>query len=189
MSKSFMKGLVCILAPLLLVSGCTSQPVMGGAGYALMRYFEDPGVNLMEKNYAAADYMNQQVSNFVRPGDGIKAVPLQDINEPALSTAIGRVVARQTGERYRQLGYDIDITETSPPAQSNVPHAAKAVESNPEYILSGTYYRANRGVDIKLRMVQAGTGRIVGEFDYRLPYTNEIRKLTSPKPQIYKTGP
>jgi hypothetical protein len=53
-----------LILPLFALAGCDIA-AMGG-GYGLYRYFEDPQVNLREKNYAVADYLDQQLREFIK---------------------------------------------------------------------------------------------------------------------------
>ncbi len=176
---------LAILAPLLILAGCTS--VILGGGAAALSIFERPNVNLAEKNYAAADYLMQAGANFADKRDDIKAVALQNIAEPRLSTRIGRVIAKQTGERLQQLGYRVDLEEVSVAVENDIPYAAPAPDRQPDYILTGTYRNSKSKVDVKLRLVDARNSRPVAQFDYGLPMSYEIQNMTRPKPKIIRT--
>lgn len=181
--KNFFLSLICLST---LMLGACDVAMMSG-GYATWRYFEDPKINLMEKNYAAADYLDQQTKEFVKKYHKVKAVPLQNIDEPVLATEIGRVVVLQSGERFQQLGYRIDLSEVQRPAETQIPHAAAPAVVDPDFVLSGTYERNKGKVDVKLRMIEAKTGRVVGAFDYPLPMSSEIRAISKPEPRIFRT--
>lgn len=184
MKKRALK-IAALVVPLVMLAACTSALVTGGA--AVMNIFDRPDVNLAEKNYAAADYLMQAGANFIKKSDDVKAVALQNVAEPQLSTRIGRIIAQQTGERLMQLGYRVDLTDVSANVENDFPYAAAPVDRQPDFVLSGTYLNAKSKVDVKLRLVNARTGAVVALFDYGLPMSHEVQRLTKPKPQIYRT--
>ncbi|MGB4057191.1 MAG: hypothetical protein WBK77_03820 [Alphaproteobacteria bacterium] len=169
------------------LGGCDLARVGGTA--AVLNIFDRPDVNLAEKNYAAADYLMQAGGNFATKRDTIKAVALQNIAEPALTTRIGRVIAKQTGERLQQLGYNVDLTTVSTPIENDMPYAAPIAVEQADFILSGTYRNEKSRVDVRLRLVDAKSGKSVAQFDYGLPMSHEIQKMTRPKPKIFRTTP
>ncbi len=179
------KKILALAVPAILLAGCTSVVLGGGA--AVMNIFERPDVNLAEKNYAAADYLMQAGGNFADKHDDIKAVALQNVTEPALSTRIGRVIARQTGDRLQQLGYRVDLSDVSNDVENSYPYVNPSADRQPDFVLSGTYFNAKSKVDVKLRLVNARTGNVVALFDYGLPMSWEIQRMTKPKPQIFRT--
>jgi hypothetical protein len=178
---------LCLFAAVLAIGGCTPQTVLLGGGATALYIFDRPDVNLTEKNYAAADYLMQAGANFVDRNDRIKAVALQNIAEPQLSTKIGRVIAQGVGERLQQLGYNVDIAEVSKLVENDIPYAAPAMNETPDFILTGTYHNAKSKLEVKLRLVDARTSRAVAQFDYAMPMSHEIQAMTRPKPRIIRT--
>lgn len=185
--KTSLPLLACAFGALLTTGACTPQTLLLGGGSTALYIFERPDVNLTEKNYAAADYLMQAGGNFVERRDRVKAVALQNIAEPALSTKIGRVIAQGVGERLQQLGYNVDLAEVSKQVENDIPYAASQMEQTPDFILTGTYHNAKSKLEVKLRLVDASDGRIVAQFDYAMPMSHEIQAMTRAKPRIIRT--
>lgn len=176
-----------LMAPVLLMTGCDT--VMLGGGAAVLNYFERPDVNLLEKNYAAADYLMQAGGNFVvKNRDTVKAVTLQNVSEPQLTAKLGWAIAKQTGERLRQLGYNVDLSEVTHAVEDQLPYTSGASKGTPDYILSGVYFRAKTKVDVRLRLQDVRSGRVVAEFNYPLPMSHDIQDLSKPETRIYRTN-
>jgi TolB-like protein len=176
-----------ILLTAFVVGGCQAQMVGTGAG--LLYIFDRPDVNLREKDYAAADYLMQAGGNFINRNDTIKALPLQNIAEPQLSTRVGRVMSQDIGERIQQLGYNVDLTDVSKQIENDFPYSAPAPNGRPMYLLTGTYHNAKSKLEVNLRLIDTSNSRAVAQFDYNMPMSYELERMVRPKPRIIRTTP
>jgi TolB-like protein len=178
--------LLHLIIPALLLAGCNIAAIGGGvvgANYL----FDRPDVNLAEKSYAATDYLMQQGGNFVTKRDQIKVMPLRNYAEPQLSTRIGRVISKHIGERLQQLGYQVDVVHVSQNIENDFPYVDIQPTDNPDFVMSGTYFNDHHKLDVKLRLFNAKTGELVGQFDYNMPMSHEIQRMSRPKPKITRT--
>ena len=176
-----------LLVPVLLVTGC-SNPILTGGAAGVNYIFDRPEVNLAEKSYAAADYLMQQGGNFVhKQNDEIKVMPLRNYAAPDLSTRVGRVISKHIGERLQQLGYQVDVVHVSQNIENDFPYVDIQPNENPDFVMSGTYYNDHHELDVKLRLMDARTGELVGQFDYSMPMSWEIQRMSRPKPKIIRT--
>lgn len=172
-----------LLAATIFLSGCSASSAFldtypGGI-------FQNEDVNLLDKNYAAADVLVHQAHTFFDPGDVIKAVPLSDIEEPNIYAKIGRMIPEQVGIRFSQLGYNMDLRDviTSPDANYLKPAPSNA---DPDFILTGSYIRRRSDLDIQLRIMQTDTARIIAAFNYSIPLSRQVAELAEPETRIMK---
>ncbi len=175
-----------LLVPAVLLAGC-NQVVTTGAAAGVNYIFDRPEVNLAEKSYAATDYLMQQGGNFINKRDQVKVMPLRNYAAPDLSTRIGRVISKHVGERLQQLGYQVDVVHVSQNIENDFPYVDIQPTDNPDFIMSGTYYNDHHELDVKLRLMNARTGELVGQFDYSMPMSWEIQRMSRPKPKIVRT--
>lgn len=173
----------------LFLSACSAIPaVVSVSDFDPRDFFKDE-VNLMDSNYRAADYMAGQAKNFIRPGDTIRVLPLLDIQEPRLGTTIGKKIPEQVGERFAQLGYDVDLAAVQTGLAPAFDPVRQPVFKSSDYTLSGEYVRKSNILDVRLRLQETGTGRELSSFSYELPRTAQIRSQSKPQPVINKTSP
>lgn len=170
---------VVFIAPL---SACT-QIVAGTALSYGYEFFKDPDVSIKEKSYAAADFMDQQISNFISKFETIKVIPLKDTDRPTLSADMAQLIPEQVGMRFMQLGYKVDVSAVSSMANESVTYGTR---HKPGYILTGSYTKQFSEMDVSLRVVGADSGRLVGSFDYTTPITWEMRRQAKPEAQIFR---
>ncbi|MGB4107631.1 MAG: FlgO family outer membrane protein [Alphaproteobacteria bacterium] len=175
-----------LLVPAVLLAGC-NQVVTTGAAAGVNYIFDRPEVNLAEKSYAATDYLMQQGANFINKRDQVKVMPLRNYAAPDLSTRIGRVISKHVGERLQQLGYQVDVVHVSQNIENDFPYVDIQPTDNPDFVMSGTYYNDHHELDVKLRLMNAHTGELVGQFDYSMPMNWEIQRMSRPKPKIIRT--
>jgi len=176
--------LFCIA--LLGLSACATQAALQ------TREMLFPGeTNLKEINYATADYMISQIYTYVsRYNDVIKVNPLVNIDQPTLATKVGAVVSGQVGERFAQLGYQMDLTDVTT-TDEDVLARDSTQNKNPNFILSGHYQVADNflsasDMNVNLRILDTRNGRIIATYDYVLPYTSQLRELGKAEPKIFK---
>lgn len=173
---------VLVAAPLL--QGCevnTANVVSGTA--SVLTFFAREDVNLLQKSYAAADYLEPQIKSYVSMRDAIRVVALSDVEAPDIYAPIAGLIPQQVGQRLAQLGYTVDLSEVANEAERKHIKGPQ----NPEYILSGLYKKNRQDMDVTLRVTGAQSGNLVASFSYVLPYDREIRKLNAPQAQIMRT--
>jgi TolB-like protein len=182
-----LRAIILIFMVPALLAGC-SNPILTGGAAGINYIFDRPEVNLAEKSYAAADYLMQQGGNFVhKQNNQIKVMPLRNYAAPDLSTRIGRVISKHIGERLQQLGYQVDVVHVSQNIENDFPYVDIQPNENPDFVMSGTYYNDHHELDVKLRLMDARTGELVGQFDYSMPMSWEIQRMSRPKPKIIRT--
>jgi hypothetical protein len=178
-----------LLLSLVLMAGCKTVMVASSiASFDPLSYFKDP-VNMMEKNYATADYLADRGRGFVKPHHKIKALPLQDFQEPRIVTHFGKQTTKQVGERFIQLGYNVDLSEVWTEVNKAYAPAPQPVTNDPDFILAGSYVRKTSSLDVTVRIQDARTGVERAVFSYSVPRRGDIRKGSEPKPVIYRTTP
>ena len=176
-----------VFLPVILLAGCDHPWMLSGATAGVNYIFDRPDIKKKKKSYAATDYMMQQGKNFVGLKDKVKVMPLRNLAEPQLSTRIGRVISKQVGERLQQLGYNVDMVHVSQNIENDFPYVDIEPTDHPDFVMSGTYYNDHSKLDVKLRLMNARTSALVGQFDYSMPMSWEIQRMTRPKPKITRT--
>lgn len=167
----------------LMLSGCLTSAVLDTYSAGI---FQREDINMTEKNYAAADYLAHQAKTFISRRDLLKPLPLTDLDTPTMSATIGNVISEQIGVRFAQLGYAVDISEVTTSTDTNYLKPADSQMKEPKFTLSGTYVRQQRTLDVKLRITQVKTGRVIASYDYALPLSREVARLAEPQPRIMK---
>jgi len=138
-------------------------------------------VNLVEMNYAVADYLAGQTLHVLNKKTPIGVGPLSHAQEPEITSPFGRLITEQIGVRMAQLGYNVQMEDT------NLFEGQKALEmQTPQVLLTGKYRPDNKDTDVNIRLVDLRSGQIIGSFDYVVPTTDEVRKLTMGEPRIMR---
>lgn len=173
----------------LLLSGCAV------AEEIQTTLFDTTKVNLTDSTYAATDMLAPQAKARITQNTPIRIAPLTDVATPNETTAFGNQVANQIGSRLVQLGYNVQSVAASPLALSDSPvvltpvetSAAPRVSQGPvkasvgrggDCVVGGTYTRMKNNILVSLRIVQAPDQRIIAAYDYNVPLTGEIDKLS-----------
>jgi hypothetical protein len=151
----------------------------------LMSYFLDD-VNVMEKNYAAADFMADRARGFVSKNNIIKALPLLDSDEPRLMTEFGHEMPEQVGRRLNEIGYKVDLTDVmTGPGYDETGRGVRRISlGDPDYILTGAYKRQRSTVDVVYKIQDARTGIERAAFNYSMPRRGALRDSVKPEPMI-----
>lgn len=190
--RSSVKSIALLSAALISLTGCAEVFLAAGATGAYMAQPLD--TNLVPSSYAAADYMIKQVDDFVKKDDLIKAVPLVNATDTRILTTVDKTVPEQIGTRLMQLGYNVDLSEVS--TRPDAAQIAGAGGQKPDFILSGTHTRKARNtlfpkedLGVSMQITDAKTGRVLTTFDYALPVSPDVKELSDPKPQIFRTPP
>lgn len=151
----------------------------------LMSYFLDD-VNVMEKNYAAADFLADRARGYVSKNNIIKVLPLLDSDEPRLTTEFGREMPEQVGRRLGEIGYKVDLNDvmTGPGYDETGAGVRRIPLGEPDYILTGAYKRQRSTVDILYKIQDARTGVERASFNYSMPRRGSLRDSVKPGPMI-----
>lgn len=159
----------------LALAACdTTSAVMWSSKDLITRIFRSPDVNLNEKSIAAADYIVPQIKTYIKRTDVISTTPLTLAKESAATSEFGRVVPAQIAERLRALGYTVIMPDEN------------GVSPTGKFVIGGTYDRDSRDTFVNLRITNTETGQVVGSFDYNMPSTSEIKKLSNPEARIMR---
>lgn len=173
----------------LLLSGCAV------AEEVQMTLFDTTRVNLTDTTYAATDMLAPQAKARITQNTPIRIAPLTDVATPHETTAFGNQVANQIGSRLVQLGYNVQSVAAPPLALSDSPAVLTPVEKSAapratqgpvkasvgrggDCVVGGTYTRMKNTILVSLRIVQAPDQRIIAAYDYTMPLTGEIDKLS-----------
>lgn len=164
--------------------------IIGGTylGASSMGAFDEAENRLIEKNYAAADYLIQQADAFInRRYDLIQAEPLADSIQPLASPDINRRIPEQIGVRLSQLGYRMDLSKVAGSADTNYLKPTISKGEKPDFILSGNSTRRGSEMDVSIRIVDIKAQRVVAAFDYFVDISNrDLRESATPKPKIIR---
>lgn len=190
-TKSYSKLLV-LLSGVVAMAGLSAcgPAVLGGTalGAAGMGVFDRDETVLIEKNYAAADYLIQQADAFInRRYDLIIAEPLTDNVQPLASPDINRRIPEQIGVRLSQLGYRMDLSKVAGSVETNYLKPTITDGETPDFVLSGNTTRRGGEMDVSLRIVDIKAQRVVGAFDYIIEINSrDLRESAKPKPKIIR---
>lgn len=175
------KSLVLVCAAVaLMVGGCNkaNELAIDVTDYVLLR--DD---NLKERNYAAADYLVSRSGSVINKKTVLVPEPLMHVNNTGMTSPFGEEVTSQIAERFAQLGYNVRLVQENPlhprPVASVSPDAGVAI--------GGTYEPHWNSADIKLRLIERKTGRILSSFDYALPVTVKTNKTIEDRPTVFRT--
>ena len=178
---TFKKALFLTLSSAAILQGCTMSAVqIKNKG---LEFIHGKQINLIAKNYAAADYLVQQAGKNLKHDQLTKAIKLTNANVPQLSSDLAILTTEQIGQRFVELGYRVDLSEVAEKSDTSF---AQTPEQNktPDNILGGTYSHNDNDLTIKLRMTKVKTGQVFATYSYTLPMTKQIRELAEPEPQI-----
>ncbi len=191
--KPSILGNMCLIGlSALSLTGCfgealTFKAVTAGISAAAHGVFSDPDVNLKEKNYAAADFLAVDMKGAVSPHDIIAVKPLEEADQPGITSAFGLSVPEGIGLRFSDLGYKVWLHEVATEGHDNLyPVPPKGVKER--FQLGGRYLVRKDHVDVYLRVVDMKTGVAVSHFDYQMPLSLELKKLTKTQTRIFRTS-
>ncbi len=184
------KTLLVLIACLPLLSACISGPypykfTAGMLFAASEGIFSDPKVNLKEKNYAAADFLQSKFGKTVSTYHLIKALPLEELDHTGITSPLGRSISEGVGLRLADLGYNVSLHDVAPYDNEKLyPETQK--EQKPRYILNGFYSVNAKDVDVILHLVDVRSNKIIARFDYTMILSREIKKLAQTPPRIFR---
>lgn len=184
------RKIVLCAAVLPLLASCGTpmnfQLATAGIAAAANDFFKRTDVNLLEKNYAAADYMATPMKEYIDRTDLIAVRPLMQTDNVEITSPLGLKVSEDIGLRFMQLGFTVALNEVASGANAGLYAAPK---SSPAFIFGGHYLRGRDNLDVHLRVTDAKTGQVVSAFDYAVPVTREIEELSNTPPRIFKIEP
>lgn len=158
-----------VILPLALLglglSGCTAVALLQSSKY---RFLSDEEVNLLDINYAAADYIVGQARGVLTSNSLILTKPLSESENPLAPSKFGRLIPDQVAARMVQLGYKVKASSTP--------------EARRHFILTGSYLTAETTVTVSLRLLDSETEQMMGTYDYIIPINEDIEGLITPEP-------
>lgn len=146
-----------------LLGGCNPTTV-GIAASPL--FVEGQQTNLLGTSYAAADQLSVQTKQRVPTSSTLRLMPLEEIpmqrnNKTVHNPKLGQLMTDQLHARFQQLGYQM-------------------VEGDARGQVSGLYEVIGKQLAVRLRMTDGRTGDHVGQYDYWMPITSDIRRYMNP---------
>ncbi|MCS5588571.1 MAG: FlgO family outer membrane protein [Candidatus Thioglobus sp.] len=109
-----------------------------------------------------------------------------DVNQMDQSSAFGRIISEQFASRFSQKGYYVvelklrkDIFIKEKEGEFMLSRKIKEItrNHNAQAIIVGTYATGENNVYITTKMIDPPTNRIISSYDYRLPISEDVRKL------------
>lgn len=179
--------IVIMCLSLFMLQGCAVSMV-SAAKEAGIEFLFGKDVNLTASSYGAADFLVQQAETYIEHFDLIKMEKLVHVDAPDLTSDLASVIPEQVGARLIQLGYRMDVSEVATEIAQTLPQDSRS-QVKPDHIVTGTYRIIEKedAVRINLRFVTYETARVIGTFQYHIPYNSEIKKLAEPRPRIFIT--
>lgn len=136
---------------------------------ARYQFLSEEEVNLLDVNYAAADYIVGQARGSLTSNSIVISKPLTESQNPVAPSKFGRIIPEQVAARMVQLGYKVKAAGAAP-------------ETRRHFILTGTYLRSDINVTVSLRLLDSQTEQMMGAYDYIIPINEEIDGLLTPEP-------
>lgn len=193
-SVSIRRWLLCVVSCACL-SACglggdfmTVKLLSAGVSATANDLFKRTDVNLKQKNYAAADYLESQMKGFVKKSDLIQMKALEESDHAGITSPLGTGMAEEIGLRFIQLGYDVSLAGVTTRQNESVP-SVTASSHKADFTCTGSYLRGRDVVDVHLRVIDNKSGQIVAQFDYALPITREIREKSQTQTRIFRVEP
>jgi hypothetical protein len=159
-----------LFSPVFL-SGCTAAMMLEKTKY---RFLSDQDVNLLDVNYAAADYVVGQARGVLTSNSLILSKPLTESQNELATSKFARIIPEQVAARMVQLGYKVKATQRD--------DGTAAPETRRHFILTGTYLVGQNTVTVSLRLLDSQTEQMMAAYDYVIPINDEIDELIQPEP-------
>ncbi len=189
--------ILCMCMPVL--SGCgdpfSFKLATAGLAATTQGIFSSPDVNLKEKSYAAADFMEQDLNRSyirrrVETVEHAKRVivhPLTELDNNAITSDFGKKVPEWIGRRFSELGYKTYLYQVSPEGNKTL-YPKPPQDEVIDLELKGVYAVHHKTVDVLLRIFDARTGQLVSNFDYTMPLNREIRNMAKTETRIFRVN-
>jgi len=158
-----------IVSSALAIGGCNPYTV----GTAMSPLFVKTNhVNLLNASYAAADVLAVQTKQTLLKSTPLVVHDFEEIKHTQKSldgkkevvirnTKLGLVMHDQIRSRFQQLGYNI-------------------TDANARAAITGIYEVIGNDLAVRLRVKEVSTGKQLGQYDYWMPITSDLRKYMDP---------
>lgn len=170
---SFLSGVMlagALVSPL-LAAGCTAAMFLENPKY---RFLSQKDVNLLDVNYASADYLVGQARGSLTSSSLVLTKPLTESQNELASSKFARLIPEQVAARMVQLGYKVKATARD--------DGKATPEARRHFILTGTYLVGQNNVTVSLRLLDSQTDQMMAAYDYVIPINEEIEGLITPEP-------
>lgn len=180
-SSRLRQALLSILSAPVLLTGCGAVDAIND--YIVPHkygFFSGEEVNLLEVNYAAADYIIGQSRSSLKRSTPILIDYLTYSQNPDVTSAFAQMIPEQIGARMAQLGYQVKANPRN--------NGLSKPEKYRHALLTGSYIysETNLTVTINMRLVDSKTEQIMGAYDYILPVNEEINDLLQVRPSVIR---
>jgi hypothetical protein len=147
----------------LLLGGCNPTTV-GIAASPL--FVEGKQTNLLNQSYAAVDSITVQTKQKFPARSTLRIAQLEEIVDTDRQKVIrnpelGKMMTDQIRSRFEQLGYPV-------------------VEGDAKGQLTGLYQVIGKQLAVRLKLSDGRTGAQLGQYDYWMPITSDIRRYMDP---------
>lgn len=147
----------------LFLSGCNPTTV-GIAASPL--FVEGQQTNLLNQSYAAVDTLTVQTKQRFPARSSLRIAQLEEIVDTSKQKVIrnpelGKIMTDQIRSRFEQLGYPV-------------------VQGDAKGQLTGLYQVIGKQLAVRLKLSDARTGEQMGQYDYWMPITSDIRRYMDP---------
>lgn len=191
------RSFLITLFSLPMLSGCgdpaSFKLATAGLAATMHGVFSSPDVNLKEKSYAAADFMEQDLNRSyirrrVETVDYAKRMivhPMTELDNDAITSDFGKKVPEWIGRRFTELGYKTYLYQVTPEGNTMLypePPQGEIIDLE----LKGFYAVHHKTVDVIIRIFDARTGQLVSNFDYTMPLNREIRNMAKTETRIFR---
>lgn len=178
-----LRFLVSLLTVMVLITGCSTQ---SSSAVKVITYKDAAESPLIPTNYAAADYLLEQLKHNVAPNSTLIIATLVNIDALESSSTLGRLISEQISARFTQNSYRMvelkfrnnvyivqnqgEFMLTREIHELAKTHAAQAV-------ITGTYAQSRDFVYINLKVIQPKTNAVLAVHDYVLPLDENNRHM------------
>lgn len=147
----------------LLLGGCNPTTV-GIAASPL--FVEGQQTNLLNQSYAAVDSITVQTKQKFPPQSTLRIAQLEEIVDTSGKKVIrnpelGKIMTDQIRSRFEQLGHPV-------------------VQGDAKGQLTGLYQVIGKQLAVRLKLSDGRSGALMGQYDYWMPITSDIRHYMDP---------
>ena len=151
------------------------------------------GTNLIDTTYYHTEQLLNK-ENILYPGDRVVLASIVDINNLDNTTQFGRTITEEVAKEFIDRGYQVIDVRASLRGvvvkrrkgefyiTRDVENLARAVRANA--IFYGTYSVGKNYVYVNLKLINPKTHVVLNSIDYRIPLTDDIKKMLGIKEKI-----
>lgn len=175
-------GLLCLMG----LTACESEVVRSVPALVKLQGLMGEPVDIAKVNYTAADQLAYQSNANISRDTEITVTRIYDMNNVNSDVLFAYVVPQHVGTRLVQLGYNVRLSN-----DGDVKAVADVVPSGDDRIrgwkrqkatLGGSYRLDGSDVYINLKMVEDGTNKLLGAYEYKMRRTSDVAKMLVPPP-------